>query len=115
MKALAINGMMNTPKTGAFTSKCNTRILLYCLLAASSNSEVEVNFSPLMTWYDKHDIVCSKLAVRTPEGGVRGLFAEKDISPYEGIAVIPPHMIIKSPFKDSEEIVQVNLQNFIVL
>jgi hypothetical protein len=65
----------------------------------------------LMRWYDTHDILCSKLCVRTPESGLRGVFAEEDIAMYEGIAVIPPHMIIQSPFKDMEEIVQANTLN----
>ena len=61
----------------------------------------------LMRWYDKHDIVSSKVFIRTPEGGVRGLFARESISSCEGIAVIPPHMIIQSQYKDLEEMVKV--------
>jgi hypothetical protein len=61
----------------------------------------------LMRWYDKHDIVSSKVCIRTPEGGVRGLFARENILPFEGIAVIPPQMIIRSPFKDLQEIAKV--------
>jgi hypothetical protein len=60
-----------------------------------------------MRWYDKHDIVSSKVCVRTPEGGVRGLFAKESIAPCEGIAVIPPHMIIQSKYKDLEEMAKV--------
>ena len=68
----------------------------------------DVKDSKLMRWYDKHDIICSRLRIRTPESGLRGVFAAEDIPPCEGIAVIPPHMLIRSPFKDMEEIVQVN-------
>ena len=60
----------------------------------------------LMRWYDKHDIICPRLCIRTPESGLRGVFAAEDIPAFEGIAVIPPHMIIRSPFKDMVEIVQ---------
>ncbi len=61
----------------------------------------------LMRWYDEHDIICSRLRIRTPESRPRGVFAAEDIPALEGIAVIPPHMIIRSPFKDMEELVQV--------
>jgi hypothetical protein len=66
-----------------------------------------VEASELMKWFDKHDIVSSKVCVRTPEGGIRGLFAKEDIAPFEGIAVIPSHMIIQPPYKDLEEMVKV--------
>ncbi len=69
------------------------------------HSEME-KAAELMRWYDKHDIVSSKVCIRTPEGGVRGLFARESILPCEGIAVIPKHMIIQSPFKDLEEMVE---------
>ena len=67
-----------------------------------------VKSSKLMAWYAKHGILSSRLCIRTPESGLRGVFAEKDIPGLEGIAMIPPHMIIRSPFKDLEDIVQVN-------
>ena len=91
---------------------CLTAILLCCgLHIACFSSLNDVKDSNLMRWYDKHGILCSRLRVRTPESGLRGVFAEKDIPGLDGIAVIPSHMIIRSPFKDMEEIVQVNATN----
>ena len=70
---------------------------------------MSANASELMSWYDKHDIVSSKVCVRTPEGGVRGLFARENILPCEGLAVIPRNMIIQSQFKDLEEMAKVKV------
>jgi hypothetical protein len=64
--------------------------------------------SKLMRWYDMQDITCSRLCIRTPESGLRGVFAEEDIPAFDGIAVIPPHMIIQSQFKDMDKIVEVS-------
>jgi hypothetical protein len=84
------------------------------LHAASTPSMTDIKDSKLMQWYDKHNIICSRLRVRT-QRGIRGVFAVEDIPAKGGIAVIPPHMIIRSPFKDMEEIVQVNLSESTII
>ena len=52
----------------------------------------------MMAWCDKHNIMSSKLSIRYSQSGVRGLYLEQDTFPNEGIAVIPPNMIIRRNF-----------------
>lgn len=61
----------------------------------------------MMDWYDKHNIMSSKLSIRYRESGVRGVFADMDTFPYRGIAVIPPNMIIRPEFQTLEEMLEV--------
>ena len=70
----------------------------------TANSE----YSKMMKWYDQHNIVSSKLAVRLGQNGVRGVFAIANAAPFEGIAVIPPNMIIRPSFQTLEAMLDVS-------
>ena len=63
------------------------------------------NTSLLYHWFEKHNIVFSKVEIFTPENGVRGIFALEAIPLRFPIAVIPEHMIIQSEFLDLKDLI----------
>ena len=63
--------------------------------------------SKMMRWFDQHDIISSKLSIRKNNEGVRGVFLDADAFPNEGICLIPPKMILRSPYKNLGEMLQV--------
>ena len=70
--------------------------------AQISNSQ----YCEMMKWYDKHNIISSKLSIRHGPNG-RGVFVDADAFPFQGIAVIPPSMIIRPVFLDLEGMLEV--------
>ncbi len=65
----------------------------------------------LSQWYQDHDILISKkVRIGTSTRGLRGLYATGSIAPREAIAVIPPRMIISSPFVTLDQAVRTSIQ-----
>jgi hypothetical protein len=54
----------------------------------------------LESWFRAHDVLYSRVSIRIPENGVRGIFADEDIPPRYPIAVIPARMIIRPLYSD---------------
>ena len=62
-------------------------------------------------WFQDHDILVSKkIRIGTSTSGLRGLYAEASIAPREAIAVIPPKMIISSPFQTLDQAIRSSIQ-----
>jgi hypothetical protein len=73
----------------------------------SAAQSVVPRSAEMMKWYDRHNIISSKLSIRYRKDGVRGVFVDKDTFPFQGIAVIPPNMIIRPEFETLEEMLEV--------
>ena len=59
-----------------------------------------------MQWYASHNFIISpKICIRTV-GGLRGIFTTSDLFAGEGVAAIPPNMIIRSKFSSLNDALQ---------
>jgi hypothetical protein len=88
-------------------------VLILCISVTVTASHISSQrtvprTTEMMAWYDRHNIMSNKLSIRHDQSGVRGVFAEEDIFPYEGIAAIPPNMIIRPEYKTLEDMLEVS-------
>jgi hypothetical protein len=83
-------------------SKRSHNFLRQCQTNAAQN---------LSSWFLDHDIIINKkVRIGTSTSGLRGLYATDSIAPREAIAVIPPKMIISSPFETLDQAVRTSIQ-----
>jgi hypothetical protein len=98
----------NSATLGSDRKKYGQSPMLCSIDKSKSTTAVESSHenADIMRWYASQNFIISpKICIKTV-GGLRGIFATSDLCAGEGVAAIPPNMIIRSQFSSLDDALQ---------